>query len=156
MTATTAPVSDRSTLRAVPDSPPAPELPDLLAELRRAGERLLTAVVNRLAEVASEQVDDLADGLERMTADAGAGPGIGAEGGVGAGAAAGAGRALLQGGSVVWGAVKGGFAALGTAAKILIGLVLVLAPVLLILSLVVLIVAGLVWAVVAAVRAVTS
>lgn len=132
---------------AVPDGPTEPaELPDLLGELRAAGERLLAAVVSRLSELALEQVDDLAAGLERMASG----------GGVGVGAAVGAGRALAAGGNVVWGAIKGGFAALGTAAKILVGVVVALAPVLLIVALVVLIVAALVWAVVAAVRAATS
>lgn len=117
--------------------------PDLAGQLRVAGERLLAAAVRRLVDAALEKVDDLADGLER----------IAAEGGVGVGAAVGAGRALARGGNVTWGAVKGGFAALGTAAKIFVGVLLALAPVLLVLALVALVVAALVWAVVAAVRA---
>lgn len=148
MTAAPAAAPARTGPRGVPAAPDgAPtEAPDLLRELRVAGERLLAAVIRRLAESALEKVDDLADGLER----------IAAEGGVGVGAAVGAGRALARGGNVVWGALKGGFAALGTAAKVLVGVVLALGPVLLLLSLVVLIVAALVWAVVAAVRAATS
>lgn len=152
MTAAGATANGRTALRAVPDrsdaaEPRAPVAPpDLGAELRTAGERLLAAAVGRLAALACDKVDDLAAALERTAA----------EGGVGIGAALGAGKALARGGNVVWGAIKGGFAALGTAAKVLIGLVLVLAPVLLLVALVVAIVAALVWAVVHAVRALAS
>jgi hypothetical protein len=145
----TAPAVGRPALRSVPAGAavarPGPP-PDLATTLRTAGERLLVAVVDRLAAAALDKVDDLAAGLERIVA----------EGGPGVGAAVGAGRAYAEGGNVLWGAVKGGFAALGTAAKVLIGVVLVLAPVLLVLALVVLIVAALVWAVVAAVRAIAG
>ncbi|WP_224403154.1 hypothetical protein [Pseudonocardia sp. ICBG1034] len=126
---------------ATPPAPPAPT-----TQLRDAGERLLAALVDRLAALACDQVDRLADSLERMAAD----------GGPGLGAALGAGKALARGDNPVWGAVKGGFAALGTAAKVLIGVVVALAPVLLVVALVVAIVAALVWAVVAAVRAATG
>lgn len=145
----TAPAVGRPALRSVPTGTAVPRTgppPDLATTLRVAGGRLLAAVVDRLAQAALEKVDDLAAGLER----------IASEGGPGVGAAVGAGRAYAEGRNVLWGAIKGGFAALGTAAKVLIGVVLVLAPVLLVLSLVVLIVAALVWAVVAAVRAIAG
>ncbi|WP_224391831.1 hypothetical protein [Pseudonocardia sp. ICBG1293] len=126
---------------AAGQAPPTPAEP--MTRLRDAGERLLAALVDRLAALACEKVDRLADSLEQVAAD----------GGPGLGAALGAGRALARGDNPVWGAVKGGFAALGTAAKVLIGVVVALAPVLLLVALVVAIVAALVWAVVAAVRA---
>lgn len=128
----------RPRLALVPDPAPSPG-----DQLRAAGERVLVALVDRLAAIALDKVDALADGLEEIARN----------GGVGVGAAVGAGRAMAEGRSVVWGAVKGGFAALGAAAKVLVAVVVALAPVFLVLALVVLVVAALVWAVVAAVRA---
>lgn len=128
-------------LAAVPDLEPSPG-----ERLRAAGERVLVALVDRLSSMALEKVEGMADGLERMAT----------EGGPGVGAAIGAGKALAQGRNAVWGAIKGGFAALGTAAKVLVAVVLALSPVLLVVALVVLIVALLVWAVVAAVRAMAA
>ncbi len=128
-------------LAAVPDLEPSPG-----ERLRAAGERVLVALVDRLSSMALEKVEGMADGLERMAT----------EGGPGVGAAIGAAKALAQGRNAVWGAIKGGFAALGTAAKVLVAVVLALSPVLLVVALVVLIVALLVWAVVAAVRAMAA
>lgn len=117
--------------------------PDLGAQLRDAGGRLLVALIDRFAGLALEKVDELAAALERTVAD----------GGPGLGAALGAGGALLHGRSPLLGALRGGFAALGTAGRVLAGVVLAFAPVLLVVALLVVIVAALVWAVVAAVRA---
>ncbi|TCK25309.1 hypothetical protein [Pseudonocardia endophytica] len=139
-------------LRAVPDAAvpdaavPDAAVPDLWPtpgeRLRAAGERVLVALLDRLSAMALEKVDDLAGSLERMAQ----------EGGPGVGAAIGAARAMAQGRNAVWGAIKGGFAALAAWAKVLVGVVLALSPVLLLVALVVLVVALLVWAVVAAVR----
>ena len=123
-----------------------PTVAELGTRLREAGERLLAALIDRCAGIALEKVDELAAGLERVAADAGVGPS----------AALGAGSALLQGRSPLWGALRGGWAALGTAARILAGVVLAFAPVLLVVALLVAVVAALVWAVVAAVRAIAG
>ncbi|MEV1291676.1 hypothetical protein [Pseudonocardia sp. NPDC049635] len=111
--------------------------------LRDSAERLVVAVLDRFAALALAKVDELADSLERIAESGGPAPA----------AALGAGRALAQGRNPLWGALTAGFAALGTAAKVMIGVVVALAPVLLLVSLVVLVVAALVWALVAAVRA---
>jgi hypothetical protein len=132
-------------LTVVPDAGSAPE-PTPGERLRTAGERVLVALVDRLSSLALEKVDDLAASLEDMAEN----------GGPGVGAAIGAGKAMVAGRNVVWGAIKGAFAALSTAAKVLISVVLALSPVLLLVALVVLIVALLVWAVVAAVRAMAA
>lgn len=129
----------RGGLTVVPEAGPEPA-----QRLRAAGEQVLVALIDRLAGMACEKVDDLAAGLEDAARN----------GGVGVGAAIGAGKAKLDGRSVVWGAIKGGFAALGVAAKVLVAVVVALAPVFLVLAVVVLIVAALVWAIVAAVRAI--
>ncbi|MBP2369992.1 hypothetical protein [Pseudonocardia parietis] len=123
-----------------------PAGPDLGAQLRDAGGRLLAALIDRFSELALEKVDELAASLERVVED----------GGVGLGAALGAGTAWARGRSPLWGALRGGFAAMGTAARILVGVVLAFAPILLVVGLLVVIVAALVWAVVAAVRAVVG
>lgn len=133
----------RRQLAAVPDVVPE-QTPG--ERLKAAGERILAAAVDRLSAVALEKVDDLAGSLEDLAAN----------GGVGVGAALGAAKAKVQGGNLVWGAIKGGFAALGTAAKVLVAVVVALSPVLLVVALVVLIVALLVWAIVAAVKAMAS
>ncbi|MEQ3554035.1 hypothetical protein WIS52_26480 [Pseudonocardia nematodicida] len=117
-----------------------------LDRLKAAGERVLVALVNKMAELALEKVDDLASSLEEVAAN----------GGVGLSAALGAGKAMAAGKSPLWGALKGGFSALGDLAKALVVVVLALSPVLLVVALVVLVVALLVWAIIAAIRAATD
>ena len=114
--------------------------------LKNSFQALLVAVVDKVAGAALSKVDDLASSLEDVTA----------RGGVGLAAALGAGRAVLAGTNPIWGAVKAGFAALGTLAKTLVLVGLALSPVLLIVAALLLVVALLVIAIVLAIRAATS
>lgn len=109
--------------------------------LKICGERLAVAVIDRLAGVAADKVDDLSDNLEKMASG----------GGLKLGALFGAGNALMAGKNPLFGAMKGAWGALGIGPKIaiIVGLVLlgVLSPVALVLLLVGLLVAGIISAV---------
>jgi hypothetical protein len=109
--------------------------------LKTCGERLAVAVIDRLAGIAADKVDDLSDQVEKMASG----------GGLKLGAIFGAGNALMAGKNPVVGAMKGAWGALGTGPKIaiIVGLVLlgVLSPVALLLLLVGLLVAAIVSAV---------
>lgn len=109
--------------------------------LAAAAQHLLVVAIDRLAGAAADKAEDMAGQLEEIARN----------GGVGMGAAFGAGTAYMAGRNPVWGAVKGGFGALGTGMKVAIiaGLVLlgVLSPVALLLVLVGLLVAAIVKAV---------
>ncbi|MBW0105302.1 hypothetical protein [Pseudonocardia sp. KRD291] len=126
------------------EAEPEPSI-DNKERLKNSFQALLVAVVDKVAGVALSKVDDLAGSLEDVTA----------RGGVGLAAALGAGKALLAGTNPVWGAVKAGFAALGTLAKTLVIVGLALSPVLLIVLALLLVVALLVLAIVLAIRAAT-
>ena len=109
--------------------------------LKTCGQRLAVAVIDRLAGIAADKVDDLSDQVEDMASG----------GGVKLGAIFGAGNALMAGKNPLFGAMKGAWGALGVGPKIAIiaGLVLlgVLSPVALLLLLVGLLIAGIVAAV---------
>lgn len=132
-----------------PDEPaPAanPESPaDPAERLKSSLQNLLAALIDRAAGVALSKIDDLAGSLEDVTA----------RGGAGLAAALGAGKALLAGTNPIWGAIKAGFAALGTLAKTLLIVGLALSPVLLVVLAVLLVLAALVLAIVWAIRAAT-
>ncbi|MET0191583.1 MAG: hypothetical protein ABW212_21455 [Pseudonocardia sediminis] len=137
---------DETTAAATgPESSPNPPV-DNGERLKNSFQGLLVALIDKVSGVALRKVDDLASSLEDVTAN----------GGVGLAAALGAGKAVLAGTNPVWGAIKGGFAALGTLAKTLVIVGLALSPVLLIVLALLLVVALLVIAIVLAIRAATS
>lgn len=106
--------------------------------LAAVAQQLLVVAIDRLAAVAADKAEDLAGQLEDVVAN----------GGVGLGAAFGAGQAYMTGRNPVWGAIKGGFGALSTGAKVgviaLLVLLGLLSPVALLLVLVGLLVAAIV------------
>jgi hypothetical protein len=103
---------------------------------------LANVLIDRGAKAASRPVDRLSGKLE----------GIASNGGTLTGAAAGGLKAVAEGRSPVWGAVKGAIAGLSTGTKVLIVLALVLAVLLAPVVLLVLLLGLLVWAVVVAAR----
>ncbi|MDD7968288.1 hypothetical protein [Actinomycetospora lemnae] len=116
-----------------------------------AGDRLralaITAI-DRLAGVAATKVEELADRLGDMAADAAKGQ---LPGGVGGNALVKAGLAAMQGKNPVVAAVKGAVGAMSTGTKVLVALLLilvaVLSPVVLLVAALVLLVAAIVGAV---------
>lgn len=115
--------------------------------LKRSAQTLVVAVIDLAAGKAVDLVEGVSDRLEDVSATAASGAGVGMS------AALGAGSAWLAGGNPVWGAVKGGWQALSTGAKVGIVLLLILLAVL---SPVALLVALVVLLVVAIVRAASS
>jgi hypothetical protein len=140
------------------DDRPAPSLPETAEGAApaqpSASDRLRAlaiAAIDRLAGAAAEKVEEVADRLGDMAADAAKGA-IGKAGlGVGATAALEAGKAKLEGKNPVWAGIKGGVGAMSTGQKVLLGLALlltaVLSPVALIVLALVLIIAAIVGAV---------
>ncbi|HWN25356.1 MAG TPA: hypothetical protein VNP37_00190, partial [Actinomycetospora sp.] len=136
---------------AAPDPAPTPP-PSASDRLRALG----VSMIDRLAAAATVKVEEVADRLGDMAADAakdalgGAGAGAGG-GGVFANAVLQGGLAKLQGRNPVWAAIKGGVSAMSPTTKVLVGLLLillaVLSPVLLIVLALVLLVAAIVGAV---------
>ena len=105
--------------------------------LRVVMTRLLVAGVDRLAGAVADQVDGLADKLDDIRADGGAGLNAMIAGGL----------AQLKGQNPLWAAIKAGVSAMKTSTKVIIALLLiltaVLAPVLaLVLAIVLLVVAA--------------
>jgi hypothetical protein len=130
-------------------APAAASGPPSASERLRA---LAITAIDRLAGAAAAKVEEVADRLGDMAADAvkgGAGGLTG--GGVGATAALQGGLAALQGRNPVWAAIKGGVSAMSPTTKVLLGLLLVLlavlAPVLVLVLALVLLVAAIVGAV---------
>lgn len=112
---------------------------------------LAVTAIDRLAGVAAAKVEEAADRLGDLAADAAQGA-LGRAGtGVGASAALRGGLAALQGRNPVWAAIKGAVSAMSTTTKVLLALLLillaVLAPVLVLVLALVLLVAAIVGAV---------
>lgn len=127
---------------------------DAGARFKRSAQTLAVAVIDLAAAKATSVVDGYSDQLENLgsTLGSGLGPGLlsrlGSGAGVGMSAVVGAGQAWLAGNNPIWGAVKGGWQALGTGAKVGIVLLLillaVLSPVALLVALVVLLIVAMV------------
>lgn len=133
MTAATAPA---------PTPAPAPAAPAAAPTNGQRLERIAVALIDRLAAVAVDKVDQFADRLQDFAEN---------PGGIGMTAAVRAGLAKMQGKNPVWAAIKGAVSAMSTTTKILIGLLLilvaVLSPVAILVLAIVLIIAGIVGAV---------
>ncbi|GLZ47526.1 hypothetical protein Acsp06_37110 [Actinomycetospora sp. NBRC 106375] len=106
-------------------------------------QRLAVVLIDRLAAVAADKVEDFAGRLEELKAN----------GGVGLNALLAGGLAKLQGQNPVWAAIKGAVGAMSTTTKVLVALLLILVAVL---SPVALLVLALVLLVAAIVGAVTG
>lgn len=110
---------------------------EIAERLRASGEALLVALIDRLAMVAREQVDQLSEKVDDLRE----------HGGAGLGALLAGAQSAMAGRNPVLGAIKGGFAALTTPLKVATVLAAILAPVLLLVVLLVLVVLGAVAAV---------
>jgi hypothetical protein len=135
---------------SLPEAAAAPAQPSASDRLRQ----LAILAIDRLAGAAAAKVEQVADRLGDMAADAAKGA-VGQASlsglGVGATAALEAGRAKLEGRNPVWAGIKGGVGAMSPGQKVLLGLALlltaVLSPVALIVLALVLLVAAIVGAV---------
>lgn len=127
---------------AAGETVPAAGVPSAGQRLAASLRELLAVTIDRVADFASEKVEQVAAKLERVAQD----------GGPRTGALIGGVRAKLAGGNLVWGALKGAFGSLSVPARVGLVVLLVLALVLLPVTLVLALLALIVVAVVLAVR----
>lgn len=124
--------------------------------LAERAQTLIITVIDKLAAVAADKVEDLADSIQDAVAEGGGGlgallPGGAGSGGVLASALMAGGLAKLEGKNPVWAGIKGAVGAMSTTTKVVTALLLiltaVLAPVALLVLALVLLVAAIVGAV---------